>query len=87
MPIIVLVLGILSVVGFGCLTGLPAWLLGNNALRDAKAQGWPDNDVTMIQVGRIIGMVVTILSIFGVCVWLMFVGGMLGAIGISGANS
>ena len=30
---LILILGILSWVGFGCLAGLPAWLLGNSSLK------------------------------------------------------
>lgn len=74
-PVAVLVLGILSVVGFGFLTGVPAWILGNGALKE-----WPQNtsEYTMIQIGRIIGMVVSILTIIGFCIFLAFFLGIFG---------
>jgi hypothetical protein len=51
------------------LTGLPAWLIGNQALQES---GDP-SERTMIQIGRIIGMVVTILVLLGFVFWLVAV--------------
>lgn len=83
--VLVLVLGILSVVGFGCLTGLPAWLLGNNALEQIRMGRADPSEEGMIQAGRVLGIITTVLTVIGVGIWLLFVGGLL-ALGAAGSR-
>ncbi len=77
MPIVVLVLGIFGILGGGFVTGLPAWLLGN-----AEMKNWANgsSEYTMVQIGRIMGMVVTILSVIALCIGLLFFLGIGGLI-------
>jgi hypothetical protein len=84
--IIALVLGILSFFGPGCLTGIPAWIVGRNELKKIDAGESPAAGRTMAQIGMILGMVTTALTglavLFGI-VWVVF----LGALFSSGAVS
>lgn len=75
--VLVLVLGILSVVGFGCLAGIPAWLLGNNALEQIRMGRADPGEEGMIQAGRVLGIITTVLTVIGVGIWLLFVAGLL----------
>lgn len=76
--VLVLVLGILGFAGFGFLTGLPAWILGNKGLEDIRRGIADPSEEGMIQVGRILGIIVTILSIAGACLGLLFFLGFFG---------
>jgi hypothetical protein len=68
---VILVLGILSLVSCGCLTGVPAWIMGNNALRDIDSGYGDPNERGIVQAGRILGIISTCLCVFGVCMWLL----------------
>ncbi|MEA2551839.1 MAG: hypothetical protein QOJ65_15 [Fimbriimonadaceae bacterium] len=81
--VVILVLGILSFVGFGCIAGLPAWLMGNQALADMD-RGYVDaTDRNLVQVGRALGMITTILTLAG---GLIFAGciALLGGVAVLG---
>lgn len=65
----VLVLGILSLVCCGVL-GIPAWLIGNSALREIDASGGALGGRGMVQGGRICGIIATVLLVLGVVVFL-----------------
>lgn len=69
--VIVLVLGILSVTGFGPLTGIPAWVIGNSVLADMRSGLEDPSDMQLAQVGRILGIVVTGLCALGVLIFLL----------------
>lgn len=75
--VLVLVLGILSVVGFGCLTGLPAWLLGNNALEQIRMGRADPSEEGMIQAGRVLGIITTVLTVIGLGIWILIMAGLL----------
>jgi len=76
--VLILILGILSITGFGCFTGLPAWIMGNSALKEIDSGLADPNERGMVQAGRLIGMIMTILTFVGFCIWLIFVAGMIG---------
>jgi hypothetical protein len=77
--VVILVLGIASCAGFGCLTGIPAWYLGNESLRNMDSGVSDSGDRSMVQIGRIMGMISTLLvGIIG-AVWLIAFIGLLGA--------
>ena len=59
-----LVLGILSIVCFGLLAGIPAIILGNNG-KKAAAQGLATNRGPA-QAGFVLGIIGTILSLIGI---------------------
>jgi len=69
--IIVLILGILSVTGFGPLTGIPAWVIGNSVLADMRSGREDPSDMQLVQIGRILGIVVTGLFALGLLIFLL----------------
>ncbi len=75
---LILVLGILSIVGFGILAGLPAWIMGNNSLRDIDRGMADPNERGLVQAGRIMGMITTILSCIGLCFVVLAFAGVIG---------
>lgn len=85
--VLILVLGILSFVGFGFVTGLPAWIMGNTALRDIQNGVADPSEQSMVQIGRILGMISTILSILGVCFAILVFAGLLGMLGFAATSA
>ena len=81
--LLILLAGIGSWILLPFILGLVAWLWGNAELKNAN----DDSDRTMIQIGRILGIINVILSVIGICLGLLVVFGLLGAIGISAAGS
>jgi hypothetical protein len=61
----ILVLGILSLVLCGIL-GIPAWVMGNRALREIDASGGAIGGRSQVQAGRVCGIVATVFLILGV---------------------
>lgn len=76
--VLILILGILSLIGFGCFTGLPAWIMGRSALREIDSGQADPSERGLVQAGMIIGMIMTIITI----VIALFV--ILAALGIVG---
>jgi len=74
---LILVLGILAFVGGGIITGIPAWIMGSNDLKEIRAGRMDPEGESNTNVGRILGMVCCIfnLVILLVCcpIWLIFV--------------
>ena len=66
---LILTLGILSLVGFGPFASIPAWILGQTALKDIAAGRADPAEYNFVKVGYTIGMVVTCLGV----VWLVVV--------------
>jgi hypothetical protein len=62
---VVLVLGIVSLFGPGCLAGIPAWIIGNTTIREIDTLGGDPSDRNLAVIGKTIGMVTTILSLGG----------------------
>ncbi|NUQ01674.1 MAG: DUF4190 domain-containing protein [Armatimonadetes bacterium] len=71
---IALVLGILGFVGFGPLAGIPAWLVGNQAMAELPP-GHPQ--FGFAQVGRILGIVNVALCLLGLVLGALLLAGML----------
>ena len=70
---LILVLGILSLVSCGCLTGIPAWVMGNTALRELDSGYGDPQERGLVQAGRILGIISTSLCIALFCLYaLMF---------------
>lgn len=78
----ILLAGIGSWILLPFILGLVAWLWGNAELKNTYDEG----DRMMIQIGRILGMINVIFSVLGVCLFLLFIFGVLGLIGISAAG-
>lgn len=67
----ILILGILSLVMCGLFTAIPAWIMGNADLRKMDAGRMDPSGRGITQAGRIIGMIVCILTAFafvGYCI-------------------
>jgi hypothetical protein len=70
---LILILGILSLVLCGILTGIPAWVMGHNDLK-AMATGIMDpSGRSPTNAGKICGMISTILTILGLVVVLVLI--------------
>ena len=78
---LILILGILSFVGFGCVTGLPAWLLGNSALKEIDAGQADASERGIVQAGRILGMIACLVIIAVILIWGIFLGGLIAIVG------
>lgn len=61
---LVLVLGILSIVAFGFLTGIPAWVMGAHDLKKIASGVIPPSEKSTTQIGMILGIVGTAISLF-----------------------
>lgn len=64
--IIVLVLGIVSFLGPGILTGIPAWILGRNELAAIDRGSAPAAGRTMAAIGMWLGIAATVLMLIGI---------------------
>ncbi len=85
--VLILVLGILSFVAFGILTGLPAWIMGNASLRDIDNGLADPSERGMVQAGRILGILTTILSCIGLCIVVLAFAGVIGVAAIGASQS
>ncbi|MCS6978251.1 MAG: DUF4190 domain-containing protein [Gemmatales bacterium] len=70
--VLILVLGILSLFFFGIILGPIAWILGNSDLKKIRAGVMDPEGEQMTNVGRILGMVGTILNIVVCCALAIF---------------
>ncbi|KAA1429030.1 DUF4190 domain-containing protein [Nocardioides antri] len=66
----ILVLGILSLVCCGFWTGIPAIIMGNKALSEIAAGQYAETST--VKIGRILGIIGTVLSVLGGIVYLIF---------------
>ena len=60
--IVALVLGILSFLGGGCVTGLPAWLIGRAELDRIRTGQAPIAGRGIAQAGMILGIITTVVT-------------------------
>jgi hypothetical protein len=66
--VLILVLGILSIVCCGLFTGIPAIIMGRNALREIDAAPGQYGGRGLVNGGYICGIIGTALSILGIIV-------------------
>lgn len=66
----ILILGILSLVCCGFWTGVPAIIMGNKALAEIAAGQYAETST--VKIGRILGIIGTILSVLGLIFYLLF---------------
>lgn len=77
--IISLILGILSLCLGGIFFSIPAWILGNMAIKQIEEN--PNQDgIQLAKAGKTIGMIVTILFLSFILLYILF---LVGAVGIS----
>ena len=80
----ILVLGILSLVCCSPL-GIAAWLMGNSALKEIDAQPGRYGNRQIVQIGRILGIIGTVLLIVGIVfaiIWVFIVVGLASSNGM-----
>lgn len=70
---VILVLGILAIISLGCLTGIPAWIMGNNSLREIEAGMADPSERGLVQAGRVLGIIATLLMAAGLLFFLCIV--------------
>lgn len=68
---IVLVLGIFGIILIGLFGSIPAWVWGDSILSEAQANGIHESYVSNAKVGRILGIVGTIMWAFGTLLVLL----------------
>jgi hypothetical protein len=85
--VLILILGILSFVMCGCISGIPAWIMGRNSMKDIESGMADPSERTLVQVGMILGMVATILSVLGICFYIAVMAGFIGLAAFSGATA
>jgi hypothetical protein len=66
--VLILVLGILSFVGCSIFTAIPAWIMGNNDLKEMDAGAMDPSGRGLTNAGKILGMIACILAILGVVI-------------------
>ena len=74
---IVLVLGILSLVVCQIL-GIFAWIMGNNDLKAMDAGTMNPEGRSITQIGKILGIIATVLLGLGVVIWILIIIGLVG---------
>lgn len=70
----ILVFGILSLVCCGLFLGIPAWVMGNSALKDIARSGVVYSNRGTIKAGMICGIIGTALSALGIVFYLIVIG-------------
>lgn len=60
---LILVLGVLSLIGGSIFTGIPAWIMGNNDMKEIRAGRMDPEGEANTNLGRILGMVGTLLHL------------------------
>ena len=67
---LILTFGILSLMGCGCILGIPAWVLGNNSLELMNSGEVGDEERSIVNAGRILGIVSTFVALICVVAWI-----------------
>ncbi len=79
LAITTLILGIVSLLGFTCLTGIPAWIMGSIELRNIREGTSPEGGRVMALIGMILGIITTVLTVLGVTAYILFIAFVVGA--------
>jgi hypothetical protein len=66
---VVLVLGVVAWCGPHFIAGIPAWIIGNQSLKEMDMGLMDPKDRSMVQAGRLLGMISTILSLVAICLF------------------
>jgi hypothetical protein len=73
---VILTLGILSIVMFGPLTGIPAWIMGHHDLREIRAGLISQGEYSLTTAGMVLGII-------GTCIGAIVMLGIIIAIGVA----
>ncbi len=79
---LILVLGILSLVGCSIFTGIPAWIMGNNDMKEIRAGTMDPAGEQLTNIGKILGMVSCGLTLVVGCLYAILFAGLLGGGGL-----
>lgn len=74
---LILILGILGIIACGIFTAIPAWIMGNNALKAIDSGYGDPSERSLVQIGRILGIIGVALFAAALIFWILFFGGML----------
>ena len=83
---LILALGIIGLVMSCGPVGIAAWIMGNNDMKAMEAGQMNPEGKQLTQVGKILGMVSTILFIIGMCVMVAYFGIAFAVIGAGAAK-
>lgn len=68
-----MILGIISFVcGCGIFTAIPAYIIGNNAVKEIDASGGQYGGRGMANAGKILGLIGIILGVLGLIFWVIW---------------
>lgn len=70
---VILVLGILGWAGLGIFTALPAWIMGNQSLRMIETGQADAAELGLVQAGRILGMILSIIFLAAISVGILII--------------
>jgi hypothetical protein len=62
--VLILILGIVSLVSFGPILGIPAWIMGRNDLRKIDQGRIPQSERSNTKTGMVLGIIGTLLFTF-----------------------
>jgi hypothetical protein len=68
-----LILGILGLVCCGLFTAIPAYIIGNKAVKEIDASGGTIGGRGMANAGKICGLIGIILSVLGLIAWILLI--------------
>lgn len=67
----ILILGILSLIFCCAPLGIVAWVMGNGAIKEIDAAPGRYSNRQIVQIGRILGIIATVLLIVGILIWVV----------------
>ena len=79
---LILVLGILSIVMFGFITGIPAWVMGHTDLRRMREGKVEPSDEGLARAGMILGIIGTVISALALLLIVLIVVGLFSFAGL-----
>jgi hypothetical protein len=82
---LILALGIIGLVACAPV-GIAAWVMGNGDMKEMEAGRMDPEGKQLTQVGKILGMVATILMIVGMCIGIAYFIFVIAIIGAAGAG-
>ncbi|MEX2115940.1 MAG: DUF4190 domain-containing protein [Bacteroidota bacterium] len=79
---LILVLGILSLVMFGLITGIPAWVMGHTDLRRMREGKMEGTDEGLTRAGMILGIIGTVISGLVIVFFILIIVGLFSFAGM-----
>ena len=76
---LIMILGILSFVVCAPIMGPIAWIMGSRDLKEMQAGTMDPTGEANTKVGKICGMIATILGYLGICIYIIIIAGVVGS--------